>query len=99
MLAAIRAGLAVPEADLPRFPPSRRWERDPEVEARAETLRQVRTRVAEQLDLDPGFLMSRAVLDEVARRNPGSHEELLAVPDVRRWQAEAIGDALLRALK
>jgi ribonuclease D len=99
LLAAVRAGLAVPDSDLPRFPPSRRWERDPEVEARAETLRQVRTRVAEQLDLDPGFLMSRAVLDEVARRNPRSREELLALPDIRRWQVEAIGDALLRALQ
>jgi ribonuclease D len=69
------------------------------VEARAETLREVRTRVAEQLDLDPGFLMSRAVLDEVARRNPRSREELVAIPEVRRWQAEAIGDALLGALK
>lgn len=98
VLAAIRAGVEVPEAELPHFPPSRRWERDPAVEARAEKLRQVRTRVAEELDLDPGFLMSRAVLDEIARRNPGSREELLAVPDVRRWQVEAIGDALLRAL-
>jgi ribonuclease D len=98
LLAAIRRGQAVPEEELPRFPPSRRWERDPEVEARAERLREVRSRAADRLDLDPGFLISRAMLEEVARRNPGNAEELLEIPDVRRWQVEALGDALLRAL-
>ncbi|HET8656169.1 MAG TPA: ribonuclease D [Longimicrobiaceae bacterium] len=98
VLAAIRRGLAVPEEELPRFPPSRRWERDPEVEARSEQLRQTRNRVAEALDLDPGFLISRAVLDEVARRNPANREELLAIPEIRRWQVEAIGDEILRTL-
>lgn len=98
MMEAIRTGLAVPEAELPHFPPSRRWDRDPDAEARSETLRQLRTRVATELDLDPGFLMSRAVLDEVARRNPKTREDLLALPDVRRWQVQAIGDQLLAAL-
>ena len=98
-MAAIRRGLAVPEEELPRFPPSRRWDRDPEVEARAETLRAARTRRATELELDPGFLMSRASLDEVARRNPSSLDELLDVPDIRRWQVEALGEALLQALR
>ncbi len=99
VLAAIRAGVEIPEADLPRFPPSRRWDRDPEVEARSEALRQIRTRVATELDLDPGFLMSRAVLDEVARRRPTTRDDLLAIPEVRKWQVEAIGDELLKATK
>lgn len=98
LLAAIRRGLQVPESDLPRFPPSRRWERDPEAEARAERLRDARAGVAERLDLDPGFLISRAMLDEVARRNPRTREELAEVPDMRRWQLDALGDALLAAL-
>lgn len=99
ILAAIRRGMAVPEDALPRFPASRRWDRDPEVEARAETLRGVRTKRAAELDLDPGFLMSRATLDEVARRNPGSVEELLEVPEIRRWQVAALGEALVRTLR
>ncbi len=99
LMAAIRRGQAVPEEELPRFPPSRRWDRDPEVEARAEALRAARTKRATELELDPGFLMSRAALDEVARRNPSSLAELLDVPDVRRWQVEALGEALLQALR
>jgi ribonuclease D len=99
ILAALRRGLEVPEGELPRYPPSRRWERDPELETRTEQLKDARTRVAEKLNLDPGFVMSRALLEEIARRQPHSPEELQAVPDVRRWQVEVLGDALLRALR
>jgi ribonuclease D len=99
MLAAVRRGLAVAEEDLPRFPQARRWDRDPEVEMRAERLRAIRSVRAQELDLDPGFLMSRALLDEVARRNPASIDELLEVPDIRRWQVEALGQALVQSLR
>lgn len=99
ILAAIQRGLAVPDDQLPRFPAARRWDRDPEADARAERLRDVRTGVAETLGLDPGFLMSRAVLDEVARRNPGSPEALLEIPEIRRWQVEALGEALVASLR
>jgi ribonuclease D len=55
--------------------------------------------VAEALNLDPGFLVSRAALDEVARRNPASAEELAAIPGLRRWQQEVLGDEVMRALR
>jgi ribonuclease D len=99
ILAAVNRGLAVPEAELPRFRPSKRWERDPAVEDRAERLRGIRNQRAEELDLDAGFLISRAMLDEIARRNPASAEELAAIPEVRQWQVAAVGDALLRGLR
>ncbi|CAN5646900.1 ribonuclease D [soil metagenome] len=95
---AIQQGLRVPEDELPSFPLARRWDRDPEVEARVERLRDARAKVADELGLDPGFLISRAVLDEIARQNPGTPDALLEIPEVRRWQKEAIGEALLAAL-
>jgi ribonuclease D len=98
LIAAVKRGLAIPEGDLPRFPAARRWERDPALEERAEKLRKARNRLAESLDLDPGFLISRTLLEEVARRDPGSLEELREIPDMRAWQAEAVGEELVRAL-
>ena len=95
ILAAIERGLAVPENELPTFPRARRWDRDPEVEDRSERLRQLRNRLADDLDLDPGFLISRSVLDEIARRAPRSVEELSAIEEVRRWQVGLLGDELL----
>jgi len=99
ILAAVLRGLEIPDAELPRFPASRRWERDPEMEERAEALRQVRTRVADELDLDAGFLMSRALLEEIARTRPTTPEELKKIPDVRNWQVEALGDQILASLR
>jgi ribonuclease D len=98
ILAAIQRGLEVPDAELPRFPAARRWERDPEHEARVEALKHARNRRADQLGLDPGFMMSKAMLEDVARALPRSTEALLEVPGVRRWQVEALGEALVKAL-
>jgi ribonuclease D len=99
LLAAVRRGMEVPEGELPRFPAARRWERDPEHEARVESLKAARNRRADQLGLDPGFMMSKAMLEEVARAMPGSPAELLEMPGVRNWQVEALGDALIGALR
>jgi ribonuclease D len=99
ILQAIGRGLEVPEDELPRFPRGIRAERDPELEARVERVKAARNRRAGALDLDPGFLMGRALLEEVARHAPTSPEALLAVPGVRRWQTEALGDDLLRAVR
>ncbi len=98
LLAAIARGVAVPDAELRRFPRQMRPERDPEVEERVERLREVRGRVAEQLNLDPGFLVSRVLLEEVARRNPSSREAFADTPGVRRWQFEVLADEVLGAL-
>lgn len=98
ILEAVRRGLAVPEEELPRFPRSPRWERDPEMEDRVERLKTARNARVEELGLDAGFAMSRALLEAVARARPQDRAALGEVPGVRRWQVEALGDALLRAV-
>lgn len=99
IIAAIRRGQAVPEDELPRWPRSPRWERDLELEARVEALKEARTRAAAELGLDPGFVVPRATLEEIGRARPRTPEELERVPGVRRWQVEAVGDVLLRVLR
>ncbi len=99
LLAAIRRGLAVPEADLPRFPRAPRWERDPDFDARVTALKAVRDEVAQRLDLDPGVLGARERLEAVARKNPATLEELAAIPELRRWQVEVLGSRFVRALE
>jgi ribonuclease D len=98
IMAAVGRGLAVPEDELPRWPRSQRWERDVELEARVEALKDARTRIANELELDPGFLISKALLEEIGRGQPKTLEELEAVPGVRRWQVEAAGEGLLKAM-
>jgi len=99
VLAAVKAGAEVPEAELPKFPRAPRWDRDPNFDSRVSALRTARDAVAEKLGLEPGVLGSRERLEAVARHAPESVDDLAAIPDLRRWQIEVLGNELIRALK
>jgi ribonuclease D len=99
MLDAVRRGIAVPEEDLPKFAKSARWDRDPKFDAKSAALKTVRDAKAVEHDLDPGVLCGRERLEAVARKNPKTREELLEVPDFRRWQADVLGEGFLKALR
>jgi ribonuclease D len=100
LLAAVRRGLAVPEAELPRVERTVRPPRDPAFDARLERLKAARNRVAAELGLDPGVLCGRATLEAVARAAPPPNDRagLARIGELRRWQVEVLGDALLAAL-
>ena len=98
VIAALARGTAVPEAELPRFARSVRWDRDPDFDDRVARLKAVRDVMAAKLDLDPGVLCSRDRMEAVARRNAQSIEELNDVTELRRWQAETLGTGFVQAL-
>jgi ribonuclease D len=98
LLAAVERGLAVPDADLPRFPRPARWDRDPDFDIRTNALKTVRDAAATRLDLDPGVLCSRDRMEAVARKNPASREELEEISELRRWQINLLGEDFLGAL-
>jgi ribonuclease D len=99
LLAAVRRALAVPEAELPKFPRAARWDRDPEFDARVNALKTARDAAAKRLELDPGVLCSRDRLEAVARRNPSALDELAEVTELRRWQVSELGADFVRALE
>jgi ribonuclease D len=98
IVGAVERGLSVPETDLPRFPRSQRWERDPDFDDVVARLKTVRDAAAMRLDLDPGVLCGRERLETIARRRPRTIEDLAAVPDIRRWQVAQLGEEFIRAL-
>jgi ribonuclease D len=97
-LQAIARGNDVPDADLPRFPKTHRWDRDPDFDDRVARLKTVRDARAVELDLDPGVLCSRDRMEAVARRNPRDVEELYEIPELRRWQSEVLGPGFVKTL-
>ena len=98
LVGAVQRALAVPEAELPRFPKAARWDRDPEFDARASALKTARDEAAKRLSLDPGVLCSRDRMEAVARRNPATVEELMEVTELRRWQGGELAPAFVAAL-
>jgi ribonuclease D len=100
LLAAVARAAALPEDALPlrkrggvRPPP------DADFDALVERLKGARDGAAEALGLERGFLMPRQQLEDVARSGARTLAELEVIPDIRRWQVEAMGDALLGVLR
>ncbi len=99
LLGALARARALPSDRLPTRPRGKgRPAPDPEFEAALERLRIARDEAAQDLGLDRGFLMPRSQLEEIARRRPTSLEALAEVPEMRRWQIDALGTRLLAAI-
>jgi ribonuclease D len=99
IVAAVGRGMSAPEADLPKFPKGQRWNKDRDFDDKVNRLKAVRDAAATRLGLDPGVLCSRERLENVARGGAKTVEDLAAVPDLRRWQIEEMGEGFIRALQ
>jgi ribonuclease D len=97
---AVTRAAALPEDDLPRPTRTPRPPKDPSFDGRVERMKAARNRVAEALGLDPGVLCGRAALEAVARAQPlpRDREAMARAGDLRRWQIDVLGDALLAAV-
>ncbi len=98
IVAAVRRGLEVPEAELPKYPRSQRWNKDRDFDDKVTRLKAVRDAAATRLELDPGVLCSRERLENIARTGARTVEDLATVPDLRRWQIEEMGAGFIAAL-
>ena len=98
LVTAVRRAMTLAEGELPRLERVRRPPRDPAFDARVERLKAARNRMAGELGLDPGVLCGRPTLEAVARAVPNDRAGLAQLGELRRWQIEVLGDALLAAL-
>jgi ribonuclease D len=99
LLDAVARAKAVPDSELPRLERSPRPKKDPGFDTRLEKVKAVRNRVATELGLEPGVLCGRTTLEAVVRAHPANRDALEQIGELRRWQIEVLGDALLEALR
>ncbi len=97
LLAAVRTGLDTPPSALPAYERAERTRPDPAQEARFERLKKLRNRRAAELGLQPGVVCPNGALAVIARAAPSSVDALRQVPDLRRWQVEALGPTAIVA--
>ena len=92
---------SLPDSELvPHPPPPRRRRRPTQEELAAfDRLKEARNRAGRRLGLEPGRVMPNHVLRRIVLAAPGTRRDLEDLDDVRRWQADAIGDDLIRALR
>ncbi|PLX92119.1 MAG: ribonuclease D [Desulfuromonas sp.] len=98
ILQAVERGLALPEAQRPRYPRPPRREKDPAADKRLTKLKGWRKEMAESLNMDPGIVINNALLEEISRRAPQTSEQLAQVPMLKRWQQKILGIGILQTL-
>ena len=96
LLAAVEAGKALSDKDLPTYPRTERRVRDERVESRLVHLKEWRAKKAEQLQMDPGIVINNATLEEIAWRQPKDEKSLRQVPGIKNWQCEVLAEGLLK---
>jgi ribonuclease D len=67
---------------------------DKRTERRLASLKAWRGPRAKELGLDPGVLCPNASLDAIALANPKTAEDVVAIPELKRWLAESFGEEL-----
>lgn len=95
LLDAVAQAKRLQDSELPRLERRPRPVKDPGFDARLELLKAARNRIALELAVDPGVLCGRTTLEAVARAHPTNRAALEQIPELRRWQIEVLGDALL----
>jgi len=98
VLEAISRGLAVPEGGLPIIRRPKRPRLGHPVERRIEALLSWRAEAAPRLDLGPGLLLPRRLIERLAQAAPSDLAALSAVDGIRQWRAARLGEEILAVL-
>jgi ribonuclease D len=92
LVGIVQAAMEIPEESLPERADPKPWIRDKTLEAKINRLKTIRDRYATELKIDPAMLGARHILTAIATAGN------LDVPNMREWQKQVMGEALLAAL-
>jgi len=98
IITAVAEGLAVPEAELPRFPRISRDEISEGARQRTKQLKAWRQDISARFGLDSGVVAPNWLLEAVAEQNPASMEGLGVIAGMRNWQRELYGQEIVTEL-
>ncbi|MBI9075613.1 MAG: HRDC domain-containing protein [Desulfatibacillum sp.] len=99
LIRAIKAGLAVPEEELPAYPRTKRMPLNPKAPKRANILKDWRDKKGEELGVETSVVLTNAQIQAMAMNKPSTPEELDACQELRQWQKTVFGQALVDLLK
>ena len=99
VLAAIGSALKVPEVQHPVYPKRRAPSMKPVVSNRIRELKIWRDTKAASLDIDPSLVLTKALMCDIAKKNPGSIRQIKAVDGLRNWRIKEFGREILNQLK
>ncbi len=95
---AIDEAVNLPHGDLPSYPKTRRPKKDGRVLRRIQQLKKKREAMSMSLGMEPGILLNNAMITAISVNNPETTQTLLAIDGIRKWQAAALGDSIMKVL-
>jgi ribonuclease D len=98
ILAAVARAERIAEGELPTYPRPKKPRVAPAVQRRIEALTQWRGATAARLELDPGLVLPRRLIEQLAEQNPADQQALGHVEGLRRWRIESLGAGILAVL-
>ena len=99
VLKAIRRAQSLPEKKLPVYPRQKAPRLPARVPERVAVLKTWRDRKALELELDPGLMLSKSLMQAIALRHPQSLADLADVPDLRQWRSKTFGRVIVRVMQ
>lgn len=99
LLQAIRPARDLPDKKLPVYPRQRSPRLPARVPDRVAVLKEWRDHKAEMLDLDPGLMLNKALMQAIAIRHPQKISDLSDVPDLHQWRRKAFGRDIVDIMK
>ncbi|MDJ0855602.1 MAG: HRDC domain-containing protein [Desulfobacterales bacterium] len=99
LLEAVAKALAMDPKQRPVYPRKRAPRLSAGVPDRVTALKAWRDRKAAALDLDPGLLLNKTLIQAIAVVKPQNRKDLAAIADMRRWRTQAFGTELVNLMQ
>ncbi len=99
LLQEIHRAMAIPDEDLPVYPREARPDLPYAVRKRVKALKTWRDLRAKSLGMEPGILLSNALIHDLAFKNPRSIKDLEEISGLKKWRQDHFGPEILAQIR
>lgn len=98
LVGVINEAIKIPEKDLPVYPRKKGQALKRSTQKRAKALKAWRALKAKDLEIDPSLIFNNFLINCIATRNPVDIEGINAINEMKNWQKEEFGKAIVGIL-
>jgi ribonuclease D len=98
IISTVAAALEIPAANRPGYPNKKVPIQDPEVPQKIKVLKDWRDNVSAKLGIDPGILISNAVIHAIIKEQPETMTDLKKIECLKNWRRKEFGEEILSRL-
>ena len=99
VVSVINKALKRPENMLPVYPRKKAFAVSESASRRIEALKAWREKKAVKLNIDPGILLNKSLINTIGVKNPAAKEEFETISDMKNWQKREFGDEIIRSMR